>query len=135
MQLGQRFADAEHADHHRDEADAAPKFDYAEGETFLCGQWVKTDGTDEKAKAACEDSLDEAFARKRTNQQNAKDCKQHVIARLEGEREFRNGRCCNGQNDDADESANERHHGGDPYRLPRQAFLRQWIAVECSRDG
>ena len=59
VQLHQRFGDAEHPDHHRNERNAAAQFGHLEGEPIRHGQRIEADRADENAKRSGEHALDQ----------------------------------------------------------------------------
>lgn len=105
MDLRQRLADAEEADHHGDKREPAPEFGHAEGEALLGCQGIEADGADQEPERAGDDALGEAFAREQAEQQDVEQPQQHEVPRLEGQREVRDHRREEGEAKDADNTA------------------------------
>ena len=135
VQLQQRFRNAKQSDHHRNEGYSAFEKLKVEGEAFSEGQRVAPDRADGDAQRPGEDALYQAALTERADEEDAKDRKKHVVARLETERKIRNQRRGERQHPDADEAADEGHDGRHADGDAGLAPLRHRITIQRGRDG
>ena len=127
----QHLGDAEHADDHRQEADAFEQIRHAEGEAGDPALGVDADGADHQAEHARDHALDHGFAEQRADRRQRQDHQRGIFRRAEAQRHFRQRRRDQHQRDDAGGAGNEGRDRRHAERLARAPLPRHLVAVEA----
>ena len=128
---GQHFGEAECADQHRDQPEAARKVGIAEREALIGIHAVLPDAGDEQAEEAREPALDRIGGDHVAGEHDAEQRQPEELERAELQRDLAEQRREQREADEAEQRADHRAGGRDAHRASGLSLPRELIAVDA----